>query len=306
MTAAPLPAPPSKTAPPSKLEVFASVGRVHIVAIAALATLTFGWLFTGRYPWRLAAICALDWLLVNVQNRVADLREDRANGVPGTDFVARHARLIGGAAFAVLFVSLVVVHRRLPSITLIRVSFHALGLAYSWPLLPGHVRIKELYFWKNVAPAIGFLQTCFAYPLAGAHGELASGVTWGCVVVTGVFFVLFELSYEVTYDLRDARGDRAVGVLTYPVVHGEARAVHVIDGLCVASIAALVVGFALRLVPWRIAVMAVAPLLHLVLYKRWLNRGITSSDCVRLTWIGTGLLVAYHLWVVAGLPGVGG
>ena len=51
--------------------------------------------------------------------------------------------------------------------------------------------------------------------------------------------------------------------------------------------------------------MILAPLLQLVLYKRALRRGITSADCIAITWIGVALLTAYHLWVLAGLPGVG-
>ena len=74
--------------------------------------------------------------------------------------------------------------------------------------------------------------------------------------------------------------------------------------LIVASALVLVVGFAAGLVPWRIFVMILAPIMNLVFYKRALARGITSSDCIRLTWIGAGLLVAYHLWVAVGLPGV--
>jgi 4-hydroxybenzoate polyprenyltransferase len=148
--------------------------------------------------------------------------------------------------------------------------------------------------------------TCFAYPLAASGGALASGIGVGTIVTTGVFFFLFELSYEVIYDLRDAPGDRQAEVLTFPVVHGETGAVRIIDGLCLASMATLVLGFAMRLVPWRIAVMALAPVIQIFLYKRWLARGITSADCVRLTWLGAGLLVAYHVWVALGLPGVGG
>src|SRR5579863_10338767 len=72
------------------LRVFAMVTRAHIVAIASLGTLTFGWLFTGERPWLIAAVSALDWFLVNLLNRVVDLREDAQNGVAGTDFVARH------------------------------------------------------------------------------------------------------------------------------------------------------------------------------------------------------------------------
>ena len=43
--------------------------------------------------------------------------------------------------------------------------------------------------------------------------------------------MLFELSYEVLYDLRDVDGDRAAGVRTYPVVHGLAVGWNVARGL---------------------------------------------------------------------------
>jgi 4-hydroxybenzoate polyprenyltransferase len=290
------------------LRVFASVSRLHIVAIAALGTLTFGWLFTGKYCWLLSAVCALDWFLVNLLNRVVDLPEDRANGIVGTDFIARNAGVVRAGAFGVLFASLVI-FQLVPAtrdLTVIRLGFHGLGLIYNWPLLPNGLRIKQLYLLKNVASATGFMLTCFAFPLAAARGELASGIGPGTIVTTGVFFFLFELSYEVIYDLRDAPGDRQAEVLTFPVVYGESGAVRIIDGLCLASMATLILGFAMRLVPWRIAVMALAPVAQLFLYKRWLARGITSADCVRLTWFGAGLLVAYHLWVALGLPGVGG
>ena len=200
------------------------------------------------------------------------------------------------------------VHFAIPAITPYRVAYHSLGLAYNWPLLPGRARIKQLYFWKNTASATGFMLTCFAYPLAVAHRDgvaLAHGITVATIAFTALFFFLFELSYEVIYDLRDARGDAEAYVRTYPVVHGERGATRIIDALCIASASALALGFALRVVPWRIAVMAVAPIVQVVLYKRWLRRGITSADCIGLTWLGAALLVAYHLWVALRLPGVG-
>lgn len=284
------------------LRLAASVGRLHIVAIAALGTFTFGWLFTGRHPWALAAVCALDWFLVNLLNRVVDIPEDRANQIVGTDFVARHRRALVFLGFGTLAASFVATAILLPALTPLRVGYHALGLAYNWPLLPGRRRIKQLYFWKNTASAMGFMLTVFGYPLAAAGWER---VDLPAVLWSAAFFFPFELSYEVIYDLRDAPGDRAAGVRTYPVVHGERGAMLVIDALIALSIAALVGGFATGGLPWRIFVMIAAPVLQLVLYKRFVRRGVTSADCIRLTWLGAGLLAVYHLWSAAGLPGTG-
>ena len=295
---------------PHPILLFASVSRFHIVAIAALGTFTFGWLFTGIYPWALAGVCALDWFLVNLLNRVVDLEEDQANAIFGTDFVGRHRRAIIALGFSLLFVSLALVHLVRPEVTPLRLGFHSLGFAYNWPILPGGRRIKQLYFWKNTASALGFMITVFGYPLSTSGwgldaSRLAPGIALETIAISAAFFMLFELSYEVIYDLRDAKGDALANVRTYPVVHGEAGAVRLIDGLILSSLACLIGGYALGLVPWRIFVMLVAPALQIVVYKRWLRRGITSADCIRLTWIGAALLTAYHLWVVTGLPGVG-
>ncbi len=320
----------------SPLRLLATISRIHIVAIAALGTLTFGWLLLGTYPWALAGIAALDWMLVNLLNRVVDLKEDAANQIAGTDFVARHRRAILWIGFGTLGGSLAIVAFIYPAVTPLRLGYHLLGFSYNWAWwdagsaratrggvnssgLPEEEgtgrsprkrprRIKELYFWKNTASAVGFLLTVFGYPLAVAGGTdavLVPGITSATIACAVAFFFLFELSFEVIYDLRDRPGDAAAGVRTYPVVHGERGAVRIIDGLLATSSVALIAGYATGVVPWRMVVMVLAPLLQLVVYKRALRRGITSRDCVNLTWLGTGLLIAYHLWIVAGLPGVG-
>ena len=291
------------------VRLLATVSRVHIVAIAALGTFTFGWLLFGVHLWALAGISAVDWFLVNILNRVVDLPEDRANKIAGTDFVAKNRRAILVLGFGLLGSTLVAVHLVLPWLTPLRLAYHSLGFAYNWRLLPGGRRIKELYFWKNTASAIGFLLTVFGYPLAFSgwthERPLAVGITPVTILCAGLFFFLFELSFEVIYDLRDREGDAAAGVRTYPVVHGERGAVRIVDGLLAASVIVLVSGYAAHAVPWRMVVMVVAPLLQLFAYKRALRRGITSGDCVALTWLGAGLLIVYHLWIAAGLPGVG-
>lgn len=290
------------------VSVFASVGRLHIVAIAALGTFTFGWLFTGHHLWALSLVCALDWFLVNLLNRVVDLPEDRQNQIVGTDFVADHRRALLWGGFTLLFASFAATAVVLPALTPLRIGYHALGLAYNWPLLPGRRRIKQLYFWKNTASATGFLLTVFGYPLASvgfARAALPAGVGPGALAWSLVFFFLFELSYEVIYDLRDAPGDRAAGVRTYPVVHGERGARRIIDGLLAGSSAALVLGWTTGALPWRIFIMICAPIVQAVLYRRFVRRGLTARDCIGLTWLGAALLVSYHLWIAAGLPGAG-
>lgn len=283
-----------------------SVGRLHIVAIAALGCFTFGWLFTGQYPWLCTICCALDWFLVNLLNRVVDLPEDRANQIAGTDFVARHRRKILYGGFAFLGFALMAPLAFSPWLLPFRLAFHVLGLAYNWPvaLFGGKRRIKQLYFWKNSASATGFMLTLFCYPLAWARGQLAFGVRWPTVAATALFFFLFELSYEIIYDLRDAPGDARAGVRSYPVVHGPDGAARIVDALCVAAVVVLAGAWAVHVVPWRIFIFAVAPVAQLVLYKRFLKRGISSRDCINLTWLGAALLVAYHGWVLARLPGV--
>ncbi len=292
------------------MKTLASISRLHIVAIAAMGTFTFGWLFTGIHPWAIAGVCALDWFIVNLLNRVVDLEEDEANAIRGTRFVGRWRRPILVVGFGLLAASLVWVHAFEPRITALRVAYHCLGFAYNWPILPGRRRIKQLYFFKNFASACGFLITVFGYPLAAAGWFGGSPVTAPdvgplTVVFAIAFFLPFELSYEVIYDLRDAPGDRIAGVHTYPVVHGEQVATRIIDGLIAGSLLAIALGYALSFAPWRLFVMGAAPLINLAWYKRAYRRGISSRDCVLLTWAGVALLVTYHVWTALGLPGSG-
>ncbi len=288
---------------------FAEISRFHITAIAALSVFTFGWLFTGVYPWLLTAVCALDWYIVNLINRAVDLKEDRANIITETEFVEQNRRQLLRVIFVLLLISLVVVHFLNPVITGLRIAFHLLGAFYNCPILPGRRRLKQLYFWKNNASALGFLITVFGYSLATAcwgdrSHNFPPGITWETVVFSAVFFFLFEISYEVIYDLRDVNGDALAGIQTYPVVHGKRKAIYIVNGLIFFSMAVLTMGYLLALVPWRIFIMIAAPFLQLVVYKRVQRRGITAKDCIKITWLGVIMLLIYNMWTIAGLPGV--
>ena len=288
---------------------FLHISRLHIVAIAAMGVFTFGWLFTGTYPWLLTIVCALDWYIVNLANKIADFKEDQANFITGTAFVIHHRRKLLYVTISVLIISIVIVHLLNPAITGLRILGHLLGIFYNWPLLPRKKRLKELYFWKNTSSALGFLITVFGYPLATVYYNDPSfqfpvGISWMTVLFSGLFFFLFEVSYEIIYDLRDINGDALAGLKTYPVVHGEFAAIYIIDILLFFSVLTLCMGYMLQIVPWRIFIMTGAPVLQFIVYKKALRRGISTGDCIMITWLGVSMFTIFHLWVLVDLPGV--
>lgn len=285
----------------------ASISRFHILVIGAVASITFGWLMTGRYVWAAAGLSALDWFLINLANKVTDIEEDLQNGIPGTERVVRWKGALEVGVLLVWAASLGLVHLWEPALTPARLAVAVIGLAYSYRLIPtpsGRKRMKELYFFKNFGSSVLFVLTGFVYPLAiaGAHRVMP----WEPIVVLACFFVPFELTYEILYDFRDLEGDRAVGIPTYPVVHGPARARQIIDGLLVLSAVVLAVGFVARWLGALEMLMLVAPALQLVFYRRRLARGLTSRDCIWLTHLGTAQLVVFlvgtAVWREAGLP----
>ncbi|MCK5689347.1 UbiA family prenyltransferase [Myxococcota bacterium] len=289
----------------STLALAASISRIHIVTIAALGTLTFGWIFTGEYFWTLMALAAADWFVVNLLNRVVDIQEDKTNDIPGTTFVERNQRTIAIVGFGLLIFSFGLTYILAPEIVLLRIAYHTLGLAYNWPIFPGARRLKELYFFKNTSSALGFIITVFLYPMSeiwSSKSQFLPDIQPVTVVSAAIFFFLFELSYEVIYDLRDAEGDRLANIRSFIVAHGQKITLRIIYSLLAVSSLVLITSYMLQLIPWRLVVMAVAPLLQAVLFTHWLKRGITSRDCVNLTWIGATLLLFYNLWVFAGLP----
>lgn len=283
------------------------IARYHIVLVAMTACLVFGWIMTGHHPFALAVVVGLDWFLINLMNRITDIAEDLENGIPGTERVARSKKAFTWLAVALMASSFVVTHVVWPGLTPYRVAVQLIGLAYNYRLVPtpkGLRRFKEIYFFKNFMSAVLFVLTGFVYPIAASTGPLL--VPWLTVVLLALFFVPFELTYEILYDLRDLEGDREEGIPTYPVVHGPENARRIIDALLVLSTAVLLTAFVLRAVGVRELLMLVAPVVQLLFYRPRVRRGITTRDCVVLTHVGTAMLVLFligtWLWLRAGLP----
>ncbi len=284
-----------------------AIARYHIMLVAMFATVVFGWIMTGHKPWALTAIVAIDWFLINLMNRITDIEEDLRNNIPGTERVARRKRALTVFSIVLMLGSFVVTHLVWPALTPFRIVVQLIGVAYNYNVVPtprGLSRLKEIYFFKNFGSSVLFVLTCFVYPLAAAN--FARIVPWSTIAVLVLFFVPFELTYEILYDMRDLEGDRAEGIPTYPVVHGMEPARRIIDGLLVFSIAVLLVGFATRAIGVRELLMVVAPLAQLGFYRPRYRRGLTSHDCIVLTHLGTAQLALFivgtTLWLRAGMP----
>jgi 4-hydroxybenzoate polyprenyltransferase len=283
-----------------------AIARHHIMLIAMTATVVFGWIMTGERLFALTLVVAVDWFLINFFNRLTDIEEDLRNGIAGTERVAarRRAWTIGG--LALLLGSFAVTHAIWPALTPWRLIVQAIGVAYNYNVVPtprGWSRLKAIYFFKNFGSSMLFTLTCFVYPLVVAGPPI---VGWETIAVLIGFFVPFELTYEILYDLRDLEGDRAEGIPTYPVVHGPVIARAIIDALLAGSALVLVVGFVTRAIGVRELMMLVAVIAQLAFYRPRVRRGLTPRDCILLTHLGTAQLVLFiagtALWERAGLP----
>ena len=251
--------------------------------------------------WAAVALCALDWFIVNLVNRVADLAEDRANGIAGTELVSRHGRFFEVACGALLAGSLIAVHLVAPALTPWRVAFHAIGLAYNYRLLPGlrgRTRFKELYFFKNFSSGVLFILSTMLYPLSlsGAHVD---GLYLALLIG---FFLSLEITYEIIYDLRDVTGDRALNVPTFPVVHGVERSHAILYGLLVLSAVSLAVGGLVGQFHLKELVLVGGVIQQALYFKLRLARAPTKERCIFITWLGASQILAYQLWIAAGLP----
>lgn len=288
-------------------DIFSAL-RIHIVAIAVAATITFGFLFRGIYPVELALLCGFDWCIVNLLNRATDVEEDRLNEIVATEWVARNARgIVIGTLIALVF-SLILGFVFLPrELAVVRVVFHVIGLGYSFRIVPafnGMKRFKDLYVLKNSMSAVLFILGCGLYPLLGRSEPLTmTPIGIACVLL---YFFIFEHSFEVIYDLRDVVGDKQVGVPTYPVVHGVEISVRIVTWLCVIPILILVISRIFGSISTRELLMIAAPIAQLIFLKKRGAANVTRADCIGITYAGALTLIFYlagtFAWAKAGLP----
>ena len=182
----------------------ASILRLHIIGIAMTACVGLGWLITDRFPVAAALIGGVDWCLINLLNRITDLKEDLANQIRGTERVAAHRRAFVGGWVALFVVSFAVSLPLYPELTWLRLVVQGIGLGYSVafvPTLRGLKRFKDLYFFKNFMSSVLFVLTTVGYPLAvdGWVPALPNG--WVAVGLLVAFFV-YHVSEIDVFDIE--------------------------------------------------------------------------------------------------------
>ena len=275
---------------------FLGLGRFHIVAIASLSAVVFGWQFDGRLGLVAGGLVAFDWFLLNLVNRIADVPEDKENGVSGTGFVEENAGALMRIAFIALAVSLVGARPLGTNLLVLRIAFHLGGFAYSFPTVGP--RIKEVFVLKNVFSALLFILSVIGYPLAlGAAAPPLPEVIALCA-----FFLPLEITYQLIYDLRDLKGDAAAGIVTLPIRWGERRTRALVELLLALSAVALLAGYLSGALRWRELVMIAAPLQQALVLRLWIPREVGKRAAVGITWLGAAQLLSYLVWVGLGLP----
>lgn len=264
------------------ISAVASIGRFHICCIGAFGSLLFGHLLLDHYQPLLAVLVLHDWFLINILNRVSDLREDIKNNIPFSQFAYDHRRAILAtymislsASFSLHFV----LPTQFPQALLVaRVIGNSLGLIYNFRPFFLSQRLKELYFFKNVSSCMGFLITSFLYPLCVGkplYGKADESLELYLALLNG-FFSLFEISFEIIYDLRDEKGDREAGIQTYPVVHGREISEAIVVILNIFSVVFLLIGAEIGLFTGRETIMIHAPLIQLLIFWKASKNGYPS------------------------------
>lgn len=295
-----------KTSLFATLTMFLGASRFHIVLIAFLATMTFCWLFSGLFGPLVALLVAIDWWILDVGNKISDLAEDLQNNPDEARWVQANQRGLALSSIVLFAVTLALTPLYGWTLVGLRLLFQLLGVFYNFRSIPWfggrRTRFKELYAVKNPAAGVLFVLSVIGYPVAVLGAQLQVG--WGYVGLMALFFILFENSFEVIYDLKDIPGDRAEGIPTFPAVHGDRVGVIVVAALATSAALVILAGYALGPFGFRELLIMLAPLVQLALLPLFRRRGYRALDTVWITHVGSAQLAVYlaYAWLELPIP----
>ncbi len=85
------------------------------------------------------------------------------------------------------------------------------------PLIYNHLRLKKLWFLKNIYTAAGF-------GIAAIYGSIGTSKPFSDILFVTAIITLMIMGGSLISDLRDFRSDRKAGVITLPVRIGKKNA----------------------------------------------------------------------------------
>jgi len=211
-------------------------------------------------------------------NDICDLRDDLKNLEMGNPSHAKRP-LISGTISRSLLMKFAVISAVLSLLTaftlnlkvlLVQVICIILGVFYS--LEP--IRLKKRFFLKQLVTATG-------HALSTLSGALAAGVIGPPALFLIAINFAISIGVNPLMDLRDLRGDRAMGVTTIPVVFGPTLTVRFAIATFLSIAAASALGYAQLGFNLSMPILAVIVLSALIftvhpMVRRWNEPGYVN------------------------------
>jgi len=243
--------------------------RLLQTVVAASKTLFAASLLSVDYSLAPVIVGLLAFAIYNTNN-LADIDEDTINSPEKTAFVVRWRQVIiaSSVAASVGAMAIALWKGGIPGFCLTLVPFVA-AVIYSVPLLPGGVRVKDVYLVNTVVVAAAWAIAVTYLPLVLGGTAPASTAVAVCLF----FFLRTVVSVEV-FNVRDVVGDRENEVTTLPVVLGIPRTKRLLWLFDVSSL--LVIVGAATIAPLRVAL--IGGLIPIVCYSLVIEWQLNQRD----------------------------
>ncbi|WP_254762598.1 UbiA family prenyltransferase [Natrinema marinum] len=189
------------------------IAMAEVVIVSALLALP---------PSPAALVVGLIVFAIYANDRLADADTDAVSNPRQAAFVKRHRDVLYVLASVAYGLAVALSVLGGPIALAITLFPGALWVCYATDWVPGtgaHVRrLKDIFLLNTTVVALAWAVTLTFLPLAFADGAVTESV----LIVFCYFFLRVFTNTEIP-NVRDIEGDRAIGVLTIPVVFGVDR-----------------------------------------------------------------------------------
>lgn len=147
-------------------------------------------------------------------NRVAEIEQDIISNPERTRFIQKYRLLDKLAVLSLIIVGIISLTRNFQTFILVLIPPVSV-IVYSFKLLPGIGRLKDILFVKNIFVAAAW--TTYMFITATYFNIDFTPAVWAMALY---FFMRFFIN-TVVFDIRDVVGDKIHEIKTVPVKYGE-------------------------------------------------------------------------------------